>query len=1058
MRKIIVFITLLCFMFTGSGVPVVLGAQGNVLPAPGQIMQLSPEFRPAVLKGLKVYPNSPLRLDFIEDSGDHRELAGEEGALARKNESARLVQYFLAALTTPEKDLWVNLSPYEAERIIPEAFGQTAMGRDLLEQDNVLKQITASLLYPEGDTGKVFWQKVYAAAYAKYGTTDMPFDTFNKVWIVPQYAKVYEHGDTAFIVNAKLKLMLEKDYLATSTNAMPTLGHDAPPADTNERGFVSQSRLPTPQPTNVKATQVSTPTPNHPSAPSTPNQQNDIARDVLREVVIPVLEHEVNEGANFAPLRQVYASLILALWYKQRMRHDLLGREYADRNKVSGIEIGEKDAKSRVYQSYLQAFRQGVYNYIKEEADPGTGEIIPRKYFSGGFLVPTGFNIDLDASAAGNDMRVKAGQLLVVDLGTDNGPGVEEQPARAARSLRPWGLIRRVRSGKETAEQRDNAAFSEEALTHPLAKEIYGKIKEAVGGLAQDALVKGPLADLQELFQSMTDNEWRLLAGVPDYFREHLYSSDSVPQDVSADGVALDLRTLLEAMGTAFDRLTTLENSGVFSGEIQAFFDRNVALDVYVRAEDLEQEVMHAGRRILGMYVKGKINLAEAELLLQEWTNKLYRNRQQLGAVLQALDLPGTSVTKEIRQLTVRVLGFADEKQIIIAPSVSGLAWFLWSGLDIDHKHQGSAFSLMDEQGRSVPVAVVAGDQRPFHLARVIIHEASHMESDKREEMNTEFERVLNEGFQAYREYAIWKKVMEAAGEDLRVNMLEMINAEYKVKTAGQSGYPIVRIALSKLAVLLQNTSYVWENRIVRQLLTFIIQKPQISLEGGADNPELKAVFLKRDFGRLRAALGPNRFEVISSIVNRWAPAVSSNGGIRSFVMSEWVLSSALLVPGEDVSEEIAAKISKVRMVLGEEFNSPKVPFKGPYVVDKVKWPADLVKEFVAVTSRYLTDEITLDQCRALFVQIRDRSQAADPSAVAGQPGALDSAADMRLEKGGIDFSAERTRLDVSSDPAGSGRLFNPEALPEVGIDRLYIKSINVRPLVNLPQMLGLPG
>ena len=38
-----------------------------------------------------------------------------------------------------------------------------------------------------------------------------------------------------------------------------------------------------------------------------------------------------------------------------------------------------------IYQRYLQAFKKGVYNYIKEEADPITQETVPRKYFSGGF-------------------------------------------------------------------------------------------------------------------------------------------------------------------------------------------------------------------------------------------------------------------------------------------------------------------------------------------------------------------------------------------------------------------------------------------------------------------------------------------------------------------------------------------------------------------------------------------------------------------------------------------------------------------------------------------------
>ena len=56
------------------------------------------------------------------------------------------------------------------------------MGRDLLAEDYLLKQITASLIYPESQLGKEFWQKVYAQAQVKYGTTNIPINTFNKVY------------------------------------------------------------------------------------------------------------------------------------------------------------------------------------------------------------------------------------------------------------------------------------------------------------------------------------------------------------------------------------------------------------------------------------------------------------------------------------------------------------------------------------------------------------------------------------------------------------------------------------------------------------------------------------------------------------------------------------------------------------------------------------------------------------------------------------------------------------------------------------------------------------
>ncbi len=114
----------------------------------------------------------------------------------------------------------INLSPYESDRVIPENFGDTEMGRDLLAQDYMLKQLSASLMFPEEELGEEFWSRVHEKAYAKFGTTDIPMNTFNKIWIVPEKSVVYEQegGASAFVVEKHLKVMLEEDYVALEHN------------------------------------------------------------------------------------------------------------------------------------------------------------------------------------------------------------------------------------------------------------------------------------------------------------------------------------------------------------------------------------------------------------------------------------------------------------------------------------------------------------------------------------------------------------------------------------------------------------------------------------------------------------------------------------------------------------------------------------------------------------------------------------------------------------------------------------------------------------------------
>ncbi len=308
------------------------------LPAPGQAIWLTAGFKPPVLRGMTVHPENPLLFDFIVDRGQDK-INND----LLKIESTKLIKYFLASMTIPNKDAWVNLSPYEKDRIIPDALGQTEMGRQMLEQDYVLKQLSSLLTNPNKELGQKFWKEVKARAQKQFGTTDIPLNTFNKVWIMPDGATVVEKDGFAYITESKLKVMLDEDYQAL--NSQKAVGLDA-------------------------------------GAPATAIAK--LSTVVFREMILPKLVEEVNTGKNFAQTRQVYQSVILAAWYKKALKDSLLGRIYADKSKIEGVESDVKDIKQKVYEQYLDAFKKGAYNVIKEE-DSLNGEYpIPRKYFSGG--------------------------------------------------------------------------------------------------------------------------------------------------------------------------------------------------------------------------------------------------------------------------------------------------------------------------------------------------------------------------------------------------------------------------------------------------------------------------------------------------------------------------------------------------------------------------------------------------------------------------------------------------------------------------------------------------
>ncbi|MCR4336972.1 MAG: hypothetical protein NUV91_04115, partial [Candidatus Omnitrophica bacterium] len=105
---------------------------------------------------------------------------------------------------------------------------------------------------------------------------------------------------------------------------------------------------------------------------------------IVREVLLPEIEKEVNTGELFIDLRQIYHSMILASWYKQRFREGFLGQLYVDQKRIKGINIADQNSHLKIYGQYLEALKKGVYSYIKEDYDSQSQQIVPRKYYSGG--------------------------------------------------------------------------------------------------------------------------------------------------------------------------------------------------------------------------------------------------------------------------------------------------------------------------------------------------------------------------------------------------------------------------------------------------------------------------------------------------------------------------------------------------------------------------------------------------------------------------------------------------------------------------------------------------
>lgn len=290
-------------------------AKSMGLPAPTEVIHASGEFSLPMLKGMKLDPNDPLNIEFLVDCADKKDISQEE--------SQRLINYFLAALTMPKDDLWVNLSPYEKDRIISDELAFTDMGRDLLAQDYLLKQLSSSLTHPKTLLGENYWNQYNKSIHVE--------DTFNKVWITPDRMEVNEQAGLVLVSKASLKVQTEKDYLATKINK---------------------------------------------SVPDREPSTSDAYATIVAE-----LTNEVNEGKHFAKLRQIYYSTILAQWFKQKFMNTFY-KQYIDQKIVSGIDTESVEIREKIWSLYCQSFNKGTYNVSRK-----LGENKRQQFSSGGVVL-----------------------------------------------------------------------------------------------------------------------------------------------------------------------------------------------------------------------------------------------------------------------------------------------------------------------------------------------------------------------------------------------------------------------------------------------------------------------------------------------------------------------------------------------------------------------------------------------------------------------------------------------------------------------------------------------
>jgi len=201
----------------------------------------------------------------------------------------------------------------------------------MLAQDYILKQVASSITYPESEMGKKYWQEINSSNT----------QSFTKIWITAKKAKVYEGNNTVVIIDSKLEALMDSDYLAAQNSHLKS------------------------QISNLKSAQNV---------------------ETFKRLILPQIENDVNNGKNFANLRQIYNAVILGKWFKEKFKESFY-RAYLNKDNVNGIDTADKQIKEQIYNMYVEAFTKGVYNYVKKDYNPAARKVTKRQYFSGGVVI-----------------------------------------------------------------------------------------------------------------------------------------------------------------------------------------------------------------------------------------------------------------------------------------------------------------------------------------------------------------------------------------------------------------------------------------------------------------------------------------------------------------------------------------------------------------------------------------------------------------------------------------------------------------------------------------------
>ncbi len=316
LMRVIAFVLCFLLFFEQSGFAQVAGQ----LDISGSIAKAAHLFSPGFIRQphLRYISYDKLNQSFkiILNKGD----AGRDQVVAPSDALRQPLNFFYIGLAIPNESFWVNLRPDSPAEVIDDSLASTDLGKILLEADLELKKDLARATFPASASGKEYWEKIYnkiEEVYG-YGFENNPVAINTRIWITPGEVIICQDQNSAYVYKAGLKVSTETAYFG------------------NQNTQSKDERL---------------------------KVINQYSSQLMQELILPQISKEVNTGKKYAALRQVYYSLILAQWFKNKFYG--AGGLYPyliDRNNLTGLTSRIPWSKDTYFKAYQKSLKDKEYD------------------------------------------------------------------------------------------------------------------------------------------------------------------------------------------------------------------------------------------------------------------------------------------------------------------------------------------------------------------------------------------------------------------------------------------------------------------------------------------------------------------------------------------------------------------------------------------------------------------------------------------------------------------------------------------------------------------------